>query len=67
MILCFFIQPEDQILEEGATTVVYKSGLHLSAAQAERMNQCVGEHGLGMGSVLVHKLTTTDINLSGLV
>jgi hypothetical protein len=68
---CWFLnfsyaKPEAEMDEEDAT-VVYTSGLQLSAAQAERMNQCVSERGLGMGSVLVHKLTASDINLTGLV
>jgi hypothetical protein len=62
----FPTKPEAEMDEEDAT-VVYTSGLQLSAAQAERMNQCVSERGLGMGSVLVHKLTASDINLTGLV
>jgi hypothetical protein len=31
------------------------------------MNDRIGEHGLGMGAVLVHKLTTTNIEHNGLV
>jgi hypothetical protein len=67
VVFFFFYQPEAEMIEEDATVVVYTSGLQLSAAQAARMNQCVSERGLGMGSVLVHKLSTSDINLTGLV
>jgi hypothetical protein len=62
-----FFHLEAEMLEEDASVVVYTSGLYLSATQSWRMNQFVGERGLGMGPVLVHKLTTTDINLNGLV
>jgi hypothetical protein len=66
-LIFFYAKPEAEMNEEDATVVVYTSGLQLSAAHAERMNQCVSERGLGMGSVLVHKLTASDINLTGLV
>jgi hypothetical protein len=39
----------------------------ISEAQTARMNDCIGERGLGMGDVLVHKLTTSDIEHNGLV
>jgi hypothetical protein len=47
--------------------VVHTNGIDLSAAQASRMNQLVGERGLGLGAILVHELTNTDINQMGLV
>jgi hypothetical protein len=53
--------------EEYASIVVYSNGINLSAAQTGTMNEIIAERGLGMGAVLVHELTKTDMSHTGLV
>jgi hypothetical protein len=53
--------------EEYASIVVYSNGINISAAQKGTMNKIIAERGLGMGAVLVHELTKTDMSHTGLV
>jgi hypothetical protein len=53
--------------EEYASVVVYSNGMNLSAAQKGTINEIIAERGLGMGAVLVHELTNTDMSHTGLV
>jgi hypothetical protein len=53
--------------EEYASVVVYSNGMNISAAQKGTMNEIMAERGLGMGAVLVHKLTKIDMSHTGLV
>jgi hypothetical protein len=53
--------------EEYVSVVVYSNGINLSAAETGTMNEIIAERGLGMGAVLVHELTKTDMSHTGLV
>jgi hypothetical protein len=58
---------ESEHFEENATVVVYSNGIKPSTTNLRRMNEIIAERGLGMGAVLVHKLTNTDMSNTGLV
>jgi hypothetical protein len=53
--------------KEYASVIVYSNGINISAAQKGTMNEIIAERGLGMGAVLVHELTKTDMSHTGLV
>jgi hypothetical protein len=53
--------------EEYASVVVYSNGMNISVAQKGTMNEIIAKRGLGMGAVLVHELTKTDMSHTGLV
>ena len=50
-----------------AISVVFPTGLKLTAGQTARLNQWVLTRGLGCGHVFVHTITLTDVAHNGLV
>lgn len=50
------------VYADQANIVVHTNNIQLTAAQRGRKNQRIGERGLGMGPIFVHKLTSSDIN-----
>ena len=58
---------EAHVFEGAATTVVFSSGVELTAGQTARMNNYVHERGLGLGAVFVHTITLIDVAHNGLV
>ncbi|CAM0877552.1 unnamed protein product [Alopecurus aequalis] len=57
---------EEDVLDYEGTVTVFTNALNLTDAQTNTMNMLLLARGIGMGAILVHKLTESDVHNNGL-